>query len=63
MNDSNSHKTAIARNTPSAPCKWLDKQGRCVGPILDWGCGKGADVMYLRNAYGYDPHFQVDFHK
>lgn len=29
-----------------------------VGPILDWGCGHGDDVVYLRNAYGYDPHHQ-----
>ncbi|MHC4302487.1 MAG: methyltransferase domain-containing protein [Planctomycetota bacterium] len=56
----NSEKTAITRRGPSAPCRWLDKQGRLQGPVLDWGCGKGADVRYIRNAYGYDPHFQPD---
>ena len=29
-----------------------------LGPILDWGCGQGYDVMFLRNAYGYDPNHQ-----
>ena len=25
--------------------------------MLDWGCGKGQDVVGLRNAEGYDPHY------
>jgi len=54
----NSHKTAIARRGPSAPCVWLAKQERLLGPVLDWGCGRGADVRFIRNAYGYDPHYQ-----
>jgi len=56
----NSHQTAIHRGGASAPCRWLDKQDRLVGPVLDWGCGRGADVRYIRNAYGYDPHYQPD---
>jgi len=36
----------------------LDEQGKLVGPVLDWGCGHGGDVLYIRNAYGYDPHYQ-----
>jgi len=31
-----------------------------IGPVLDWGCGRGDDVVYLRNAYGYDPHYQPE---
>lgn len=56
----NSEKTAIVRVGPSAPCRWLGEQGKLYGPVLDWGCGHGGDVEYLRNAYGYDPHFQPD---
>jgi len=54
----NSEKTAIRRTGASAPCRWLNEQGRLFGPVLDWGCGFGADVEYIRNAYGYDPHHQ-----
>jgi len=39
----------------TAPCRWLDEQDRLVGPVLDWWCGNGSDVKYIRNAYGYDP--------
>jgi hypothetical protein len=55
--NSNVHMTAIARKTPSAPCRWLYEQGRCVGRVLDWGCGKGVDAAFL-GAYAYDPYFQ-----
>lgn len=55
----NSHKTAITRREPSAPCRWLDEQGRIVGAPLDWGCGKGADITYLQ-CQGYDPHYRPE---
>jgi len=58
----NSHKTAIARKRLSNPCMWLHKQGRLIGNILDWGCGKGDDVANLSKLgyflSGYDLHFQ-----
>ena len=44
----------------SRPCQWLAEQDRLVGPILDWGCGNGDDVVFMRNAYGYDPQHQPD---
>lgn len=53
----NSHKTAITRKGPSAPCRWLVKQGRVVNPSIDWGCGKGADVAHI-DGVGYDPYYQ-----
>ena len=57
----NSHKTAIHRRKPSAPCRWLYENDKIVCPILDWGCGLMADAMFLlRNTgmvYGYDPHY------
>ncbi len=43
---------------PSHPCRWLSEQERLVGPVLDWGCGNGDDVVFIRNAYGYDPQHQ-----
>jgi len=58
----NSHLTAITRKGPSAPCRWLHKQGRIEAPVLDWGCGKGADRAFLDGnhvyAVGYDPHYR-----
>lgn len=56
----NSHKTAMPRRGPSRPCRWLVEQGRMIGPILDWWCGHGDDVVFLRNAYGYDPYHQPE---
>ncbi len=56
----NSHKTATHRRGASRPCRWLSEQDRLVGPVLDWGCGYGNDVIFMRNAYGYDPHYQPD---
>ncbi len=52
----NSHKTAIHRRGASVPCRWLDEQGKLIGPVLDWGCGHGQDVEYMRNAFGHDPY-------
>ena len=58
------HKTAISRRGPSVPCKFLQSR-LCFGyagelSILDYGCGKGADIRYLGrqgyNVIGYDPH-------
>jgi hypothetical protein len=70
-----SFKTAIARGGPSAPARGLtpfierllagiprDPSARSV---LDYGCGRGADVDYYRrlgiDAEGYDPHAPFGF--
>jgi hypothetical protein len=52
----NEYKTAIARNRPSAPAKWLHENGKLIGKMLDYGCGRGKDA----DTYGmdkYDPHY------
>ena len=40
-------------------------QGRSVRAVLDYGCGRGADVDYFRSlgmdAVGYDPHVPFGF--
>ena len=56
---SNAYRTAIARKKPSKPVKALEADGRIVGRVLDYGCGKGYDAYYL-GAESYDPHFQPD---
>ena len=59
-----SGKTAIARGTGSLPTRWLRSKGLIEGSVLDYGCGKGADVDYLRNfamfVNGYDPNHRPD---
>jgi DNA phosphorothioation-associated putative methyltransferase len=69
----NSEKTAMSRKGPSAPTKALfeDNPWKPISYlpepwILDYGCGKGADVDYLLSLgyriHGYDPHFQPLLH-
>lgn len=51
-----SWRTAIARAKPSAPARWAEARGYLIGRVLDYGCGRGADV----EAFGlvaYDPHW------
>lgn len=59
-----SWRTAIRRNAPSAPLQYLVGEF-CIFKsqrILDFGCGQGDDIEYLKShgytAYGYDPFFQ-----
>ena len=55
----NTHKTAIARRSPSAPVKWLYANNMLNGQVLDYGCGRGFDSDY----YGfkkYDPYYFPD---
>lgn len=59
-----SHNTAMARKAASAPARELVKRGiiRPGQAVLDYGCGRGADVKYYAalpaDAHGYDPHWQ-----
>lgn len=52
-------KTALHRKGPSAPLLLLLEQHAVIGRVLDYGCGHGADVEYLKSlsfpAVGYDP--------
>jgi ATP adenylyltransferase len=57
-----SYNTAISRKTASAPLKYLDSKSFLNGAILDYGCGKGADLKYLKEkgytSEAYDPHWR-----
>lgn len=54
--------TAIRRARPSRPLQVIEKAGMLLSSytILDYGCGYGADVDYLRKkgfcVDGYDPY-------
>ena len=60
------HRTAIGRNSLSAPMAALNAAGLLEGgvSVLDYGCGRGDDVRALRaagiDAIGWDPHFAPD---
>lgn len=58
------HLTAIRRTELSVPTRWLLKQGRLKGRILDFGCGLGYDTDELsRQGYdivGYDNYYRTD---
>jgi hypothetical protein len=47
-----SYKTAIKRNTLSAPLKWLLCKGMISDTHLDYGCGRGDDAKTM----GYDKY-------
>jgi ATP adenylyltransferase len=55
-----SHLTAKDRDRPSFPTRKLLGLGHIEGRVLDFGCGHGADVNFLREkgfeVEGYDPH-------
>jgi diadenosine tetraphosphate (Ap4A) HIT family hydrolase len=60
----NSHLTAKERDTLSFPAKILLNKKLFVGDVLDFGCGYGSDVKFLKakgiNIEGYDKfHFPV----
>lgn len=56
-----SHKTAISRRGPSAPLKFILKKEKINSPVLDYGCGKGADSKHLDSlnysVTPYDPYW------
>ncbi len=55
------HLTAKERDRPSFPTRKLLELGHIEGRVLDYGCGHGADVDFLREkgfeVKGYDPHY------
>jgi DNA phosphorothioation-associated putative methyltransferase len=60
------YKTAIGRPALSLPAKLLFQSGLVSDEtsVLDYGCGRGDDVKFLKElgvpAVGWDPHFQPD---
>lgn len=63
MNTENpySHLTAKERDRPSLPVRILLERDLLTGEILDFGCGFGRDVQFLRSkgfsTHGYDPYY------
>ena len=61
----NVHLTVKERKTVSFPCKHLHQKGLLRGKILDFGCGLGLDVAFLRekgyDITAYDPHYFADY--
>ena len=60
----NSHLTVKERMQASFPARYLFRAGLICGRVLDFGCGLGADVVFLRqkgfDITGYDPHYAPD---
>ena len=56
--NANSHLTIKDRKRPSLPLRFLLKNKKLQGKILDFGCGLGKDVEYLHSnksiVKGYD---------
>jgi diadenosine tetraphosphate (Ap4A) HIT family hydrolase len=60
LENSYSHLTAKKRDRPSFPTRKLLGLGHVQGRVLDYGCGYGTDVDFLRSkgfeVEAYDPH-------
>lgn len=54
-----SKQTAISRNKPSAPMKYLSDNNLLKGKMLDYGCGKGFDADHFVMSK-YDPNWHPD---
>jgi hypothetical protein len=51
------YRTAIKRKVLSKPAARLASNGKLIGNLLDYGCGRGDDAALLDCA-GYDPHYR-----
>jgi diadenosine tetraphosphate (Ap4A) HIT family hydrolase len=64
-NNPYSHLTIKEREWPSFPTKHLLSNGLIKGRVLDFGCGTGVDVEFLRgkghDVIGYDPYYAPDY--
>lgn len=60
-----SHFTAKVREKPSLPLRILMEKGLLVGEILDFGCGLGKDVEFLksnnRRVTGFDSYYYPEY--
>ncbi len=65
MRNPNPHLTAKERDRASFPTRKLWRMGVIDGRVLDFGCGFGTDVAFLRkkgmDVTGYDPHYAPDY--
>lgn len=63
----NSHLTIKERRYPSYPVKQLLMTGLIQGRVLDFGCGPGTDIAFLReknfDITGYDPYYAPEIPK
>lgn len=61
----NSHLTVKDRKWLSFPTKFLLDHGLVRNRVLDFGCGTGTDVAFLRgqgfDVTGYDPYYASDY--
>lgn len=59
-----SYMTAKKRDRESFPVRYLIQRGLIKGRVLDFGCGLGVDVKFLRQkgyeVAGYDPYYAPD---
>ncbi len=57
----NAHLTVKERERVSFPTRLLHESGLLVGKLLDFGCGLGKDIEFLKQqgyeVEGYDPHY------
>lgn len=64
MQNPNSHLTVKERTQASFPVRHLLHNGLIRGRVLDFGCGLGVDVAFLRekgcDVVGYDPHYNPE---
>jgi len=56
--------TAMTRKQPSTPALIAVNDNLIDGPIFDWGCGRGRDILFFREqgyeAEGWDPAHKID---
>jgi diadenosine tetraphosphate (Ap4A) HIT family hydrolase len=64
-NNPYSHLTAKERDSLSFPARMLLNVHKLVGEVLDFGCGFGTDVAFLKekgiSITGYDKHYFPDY--